>query len=75
MVLIFLICVLIAVPDARASFGKGCLIAIVFLVGGFVRNVFEKTIERQSVRMADIPSPSVEKLSEIRASDVPALYT
>lgn len=37
----------------------------------FVRNVFEKTIERQSLRVADISEPSVEQLTTITEDDVP----
>ncbi len=37
----------------------------------FVRNIFEKTIERQSIRVADIPEPSVEQLTTITEDDVP----
>ena len=39
----------------------------------FVRNVFEKTIERQSLRVADITEPTVEQLTEITENDVPKL--
>lgn len=39
----------------------------------FVRNVFEKTIERQSLRVADITEPTVEQLTEITEDDVPKL--
>lgn len=37
----------------------------------FVRNIFEKTIERQSLRVADISEPSVEQLTTITEDDVP----
>lgn len=37
----------------------------------FVRNIFEKTIERQSIRVADILEPSVEQLTTITEDDVP----
>lgn len=39
----------------------------------FVRNIFEKTIERQSIRVADITEPTVEQLTEITEDDVPKL--
>lgn len=39
----------------------------------FVRNVFEKTIERQSLRVADITEPTVEQLTKITENDVPKL--
>lgn len=39
----------------------------------FVRNIFEKTIERQSLRVADIQNPNVEQLTEITENDVPEL--
>lgn len=39
----------------------------------FVRNIFEKTIERQSLRVADITEPTVEQLTEITENDVPKL--
>ncbi|MCQ2284367.1 MAG: AAA family ATPase [Bacteroidales bacterium] len=39
----------------------------------FVRNIFEKTIERQSLRVADITEPTVEQLTEIMENDVPKL--
>lgn len=37
----------------------------------YVRNIFEKTIERQSLRVADISEPSVEQLTTITEDDVP----
>lgn len=37
----------------------------------FIRNIFEKTIERQSIRVADIPNPNVEQLTTITEDDVP----
>lgn len=36
----------------------------------YVRNIFEKTIERQSLRVADISEPSVEQLTTITEDDV-----
>lgn len=39
----------------------------------FVRNIFEKTIERQSLRVADIQNPNVEQLTTITEVDVPKL--
>lgn len=39
----------------------------------FVRNIFEKTIERQSLRVADIQDPNVEQLTTITEVDVPTL--
>ena len=38
--------------------------------GRFVRNVFEKTIEAQAVRLAREPKITKAKLQEIKAEDV-----
>ena len=40
--------------------------------GRYVRNVFDKTIERQSNRLAALSNVSVEQLSEITAEDIPS---
>ena len=39
--------------------------------GRFVRNVFEKTLERQANRLAAIPNLTTDKLTEIIIEDLP----
>lgn len=38
--------------------------------GRYVRNLFEKTLERQALRLADIPSPTREQLVTITLKDI-----
>ena len=38
--------------------------------GRWVRNLFEKTVERQSLRVVDLKDPSAEELTTIRMKDV-----
>lgn len=40
--------------------------------GRYVRNVFDKTIERQSNRLASLTNVTVEQLSELIADDIPS---
>ena len=41
--------------------------------GRFVRNIFDKTVERQSNRLATLSNVSVKQLSEIIADDIPLI--